>query len=460
MADRFPDRARLDADLATIADWAGDPTPPGLETLDEHPVVTDVPAAPSHQAWPRLLATAAAFAVVGAGVWAFTANRGDTTNNNGGGVRFASDWIEASPSPLSPRSDAISVWTGREVIVFAGNEQIPCPVCDYFEPAATLSDGAAYDPANDSWRRIADLPDDASYLGSAIAVDGDVIHRSVAHPDQLATTTESLWRYSVADDQWRSIPFPQRYDDASRLVAGRGGFFILPTTDTRGAVPDQWFDLATEQWSELPADPFEGESGREFVFADGRLVVFSQAYETLENTAQVPFWRTATFDPSIQQWTIRSDVDFMMAPSFAHGSELIAPFTGGLDGGDVNNWGRTVPNGGIYDLDAGEVRSLPQPEPADGMGVVGADDAWFGNMAGSVLDLSTSTWHAVPLLPDGLSQQFGATVTAMGTDLFTFGGGGTITGEGTLHNRAFVWHTGGTAESTTPPTDTASPATP
>lgn len=53
-------------------------------------------------------------------------------------------WRTIAESPLSPRESAVSVWTGTEMIVWGG-------VDGSFNP---LTDGAAYNPASDAWRRL------------------------------------------------------------------------------------------------------------------------------------------------------------------------------------------------------------------------------------------------------------------------------------------------------------------
>ncbi len=67
-------------------------------------------------------------------------------------------WRELPSAPLSPRANAQAVWTGQEVIVLGGETQ-PCPPnADCVSASPLLRDGAAYDPATDSWHPIAKAP--------------------------------------------------------------------------------------------------------------------------------------------------------------------------------------------------------------------------------------------------------------------------------------------------------------
>src|SRR5581483_5568787 len=69
----------------------------------------------------------------------------------GAGPARPKGWRKLPAAPLRSRHGASAVWTGREMIVWggawrAGNASI------------WLDDGAAYDPAGDKWRRLANSP--------------------------------------------------------------------------------------------------------------------------------------------------------------------------------------------------------------------------------------------------------------------------------------------------------------
>src|SRR5262245_18550554 len=69
----------------------------------------------------------------------------------------AGSWRTIAESPLSARAGSVSVWTGRELLVWSGlpafadgcsPDEGGGPICG--SPA--VFDGAAYDPATDTWR--------------------------------------------------------------------------------------------------------------------------------------------------------------------------------------------------------------------------------------------------------------------------------------------------------------------
>jgi N-acetylneuraminic acid mutarotase len=83
-------------------------------------------------------------------IWGGLGCGGTGTVDCAGGARYspASDgWlpVTATGAP-SPRSGHTSVWTGKEMIVWGGSG----PQCS----SDTCRDGAAYDPATDSWRPL------------------------------------------------------------------------------------------------------------------------------------------------------------------------------------------------------------------------------------------------------------------------------------------------------------------
>jgi hypothetical protein len=61
-------------------------------------------------------------------------------------------WRSLPPAPISPRAGGASAWTGRQLIVWGGLDE---PPTDRIHAAA---DGAAYDPATDTWSVLPPAP--------------------------------------------------------------------------------------------------------------------------------------------------------------------------------------------------------------------------------------------------------------------------------------------------------------
>src|SRR5438132_12123259 len=56
-------------------------------------------------------------------------------------------WVTIAAPPIAGRISEGVVWTGKEMIVWGG-----------VSAGAQVADGAAYDPAADSWRKLAPAP--------------------------------------------------------------------------------------------------------------------------------------------------------------------------------------------------------------------------------------------------------------------------------------------------------------
>ncbi len=126
-------------------------------------------------------------------------------------------WRRLPPAPLSARADATAVWTGREVLVVGG---IPAVRTDQDRG---FTDGAAYDPARDTWRRLAPSPQPR---GSLMA-------------QHLVWTGTRLLVWS----DWRQT----LGSDAATLTNGERGV----ETETRDGL-DVWaYDPAADRWAAL-----------------------------------------------------------------------------------------------------------------------------------------------------------------------------------------------------------------
>jgi hypothetical protein len=93
----------------------------------------------------------------------------------------------------------------------------------------------------------------------------------------------------------------------------------------------------------------------------------------------------------------------------------VFPYAGSADGGQVNNWGRSYPQGGIYDPGAGAWEVLPDPASDENFeiaGVVGESGAAFVAPSGMVLDLLGVEWLTIPESPDSDLGLFNRTVVS------------------------------------------------
>lgn len=171
------------------------------------------------------------------------------------------EWRAMAPAPIAGRTSPASVWTGREFIIWGGLIS-PDPGSGAVAPA--VPDGAAYDPAADTWRRIADPP-----LG----------HRDA--PQAVWTGTEMLvwggWAgpipqrdgaaYSPSTDTWRRLPDAPFAATQLAWAVDR----VIAIGDTGAAAS---FDPATDDWTEMPRYPVRDGWMRSLIWTGSDLLLF------------------------------------------------------------------------------------------------------------------------------------------------------------------------------------------
>jgi len=166
-------------------------------------------------------------------------------------------WRKLAPSPLAGSQSPLGVWTGRELVIFVGNidpNGKPWP--------ARLARAAAYNPATNTWRRIAPLPDERGQAN--VVWDG----KEVLVMDGGAGS-EKLFRpvlaYNPATNTWRRLaPMPStrigavaEWTGTRLLVWGGGGGPEGSFFPRRNGFA---YDPATNRWATLPNAPFAAQN--------------------------------------------------------------------------------------------------------------------------------------------------------------------------------------------------------
>lgn len=352
-------------------------------------------------------------------------------------------WEPLPPSPLAPRTNALAFWTGSEVLVLGGEPETWChPGSDCAAPRfAPLADGAAFDPVAGSWRSIATAPLAFADNVSAEVVDGDLYVLVYGSPDQPGDGRGFL-RYRIADDRWERLPSPAAEVDRYRLVGAGKGVVAYTGSDETGARPDLIFDPTTRTWAELPTDPLSPSFDRSMTVAGGGLYLFAKDLVANPGSEKPSLARGARFDMDTGTWEMRSTSEMIGGwTPVSVGSLIVFPWLGEADGGQVNNWGRSYPYGGIYDTATDTWSPLPQPPGGtfEVAGVIGADGTEYWSATGAVLDLARRSWMAVPSLQGGVGVTSNRAVVAAGTDMFAFGGETWTDTKGIVIGQAYRW---------------------
>ena len=334
-------------------------------------------------------------------------------------------WRELPTAPLSPRHDAVALWTGSEVVVLGGTDAQPCPPgarCA-FPPEPGLSDGARYDPARHVWAEVSPAPVPINWASGAVL--GDRLFLWVAAGVSGNETTVFL-AYDLDADRWERLALPDSsHSRRLRLVAAGNRLVAFHQSQELGTSPDLVFDPAAGTWSEMPADPLATSFDRDMVWTGDVLVLFGLEVVPQPGSAQPSLYRAAALDPATGAWRRYPDSEITLWNPvwFYADGRIVNPSIWSADGGQTNNWGRSYPTGGMLDPVAGAWSPLPAPPSVLGPYVgpaVGAD-AWVVSDAGWALHVPAGTWIQIPELA---ALEAGQAAAWAGDRLIVWGGYG------------------------------------
>lgn len=365
--------------------------------------------------------------------------------DDGGAATSAGGWTRLPDPPLSPRVGATAAWTGEEVIVVGGWEFLCPPGADCSGPTeAPFTDGAAFDPSSQTWRPIADAP--AAFEGEHPAVaagsvfflvecDVSSIGTEEAPAEERCPDTREptvLLRYDAEPDTWTQRPGPPG-DDPLQIEAVGDSIIAFAGSEEHGERREWRFDLESALWTAIPDDPRPLMYDRSIVAAPGgrSALLFGADAEsgpTSEPSQEVNL--AAALDLETMTWT-------ELPPSPSRGYRawgvddvvVLEPHFGGSGGlfDPASSTWSASPAGAGGSFDSDRVA-----------GAFGQHDAVYVDASGWVLDLERSEWLDVEPFDDrSVFPQ--SSVTAVGRDLFVFGGERWTSSDGELLGDAWMW---------------------
>jgi N-acetylneuraminic acid mutarotase len=184
-------------------------------------------------------------------------------------------WRKLATSPLAPSQSPLGTWTGRELLVFVGDVGP-----DGKTWPAHFARAAAYNPATNTWRRIARLP--SARGGASVVWDGhealvvggaDV--RQTGGPVPLAKVG---YAYNPTTNRWRRLP-PMESGRSQNAALWSGKMLLLwggSQTVDRPLVPPHGlaYDPRSNRWSSLPQAPLLGRLDPTAVWTGRQLIVW------------------------------------------------------------------------------------------------------------------------------------------------------------------------------------------
>jgi hypothetical protein len=347
--------------------------------------------------------------------------------------------IAGAPTGFTPRSAAVTHWTGSEMLVYAGEDA-----------AGSTADGAFYDLATDTWRLLSTTAAPShrtdlynfreSFTGDRLLIWSG---RSSNGPYYGSNTTDIRFDggiYDLVADTWTpmqaipaSAPFAGRAYlhglwTGSKLLVwggndtaedGTSAYTYLASEPAYGSIFDpgaDWGDPADDSWTAMSilGAPLQRKHGVAVWTGgtDNRMLSWGGAFG---DPATVYYNDGALYDPATDTWTPISNIGAPAGRKFAFyawtGTQLIV--WGGLGTGDV-----ALDDGGIYDLVTDSWTAITTTNAPSARGTTtggiwtGSHFIVFGGMEisagptfsypgdGGIYDPATDTWTPIPVSPE------------------------------------------------------------
>lgn len=169
-------------------------------------------------------------------------------------------WLDGAPMPTPRGALAVAVLDGR-IHALGGNAEAGARL-DAHEHGASRDDHSvatheAYDPATDTWTRLAPMPTPRNHLGAAV-VDGRIHAVGGRVNGDMELTTHEI--YDPASDRWTTgAPLPTGRSGIA--VVAHGGMVYVFGGETVRLLRRKTFDEAeryepaAQRWERLPPMP-------------------------------------------------------------------------------------------------------------------------------------------------------------------------------------------------------------
>lgn len=435
-----PDRARLERVMAEVH-----------ATRQRRGLVALATSRLAVAAWSRIAVVAAVAAVgvlvgiaIGSAGWlpvGVVATPSPLPTDAAPSPNLVEGWQRLPASPLAPRSLAHAFWVGGRVLVIGGSDAPPCPpgadcTASKIPP---LRDGAAFEPISGNWTRMADAPVPLGWLAGAV-VD-ETLYAWVPGFEPGPGVRPAFLAYRATEDRWEELPAPPIAPEANiQLVAAGSRLLAFSGSQENGLRPDLLFDPSSGDWSELPADPLAPSFDRAVVWTGGELVLLGLEVVPNPGSENPSLYRAAALDLSTGAWRRLpdSEVSAWNPVWFFAAGLVVNPSLGTGDGGQINNWGRSYPFGGMLNIATETWSPLPDPPqsygPYQGLSVGGDEILVSG---GWVFQVPMGTW--TPLARPSDAADEGEAAVWAGDRLFVWGGARWDDGAATLLNNGWTF---------------------
>ena len=167
-------------------------------------------------------------------------------------------WRRLPPSGLAPRQGAVTVCTGSQLVVWGGlNDDL----------TFVYADGARLDPATGTWRRLPAAPVAArGFAGAAwsgrevLRWGGEIARNAQTTSSNGAASVGQGAAYDPVTNRWRPLPLSPLRAKASPAAVWTGHLFIVIGGSANGVLPAPGpgaaaYNPASNAWTALPTAP-------------------------------------------------------------------------------------------------------------------------------------------------------------------------------------------------------------
>jgi hypothetical protein len=184
-------------------------------------------------------------------------------------------WRLMSYSPLEGRVGHTAVWTGDEVIIWGGHKGGVGG-----KPTGRFSDGAAYNPATDTWRAIStpDLTGGPGYASVWTSSEAIVMGGNDGHLSFAESGLNEAGAYDPSTDTWRILEIPidlvvvdALWTSTEVVIYGVEGYL--------GQLLGMSYEPRTGEWRQLPPAPLD-PAVPDIDVVGGRILAWSYDPET------------------------------------------------------------------------------------------------------------------------------------------------------------------------------------
>jgi hypothetical protein len=305
-------------------------------------------------------------------------------------------WTEL-PAPPYSAACAVSVWTGRELLYWGGDESC--------HEGSVHDEGAAYDPAARAWRPLASAPIDGRSSAAAVWTGEElVVWGGWNQGDQAEGAA-----YRPSTDEWRTLrhsPLEARVPVAA-VWTGEEMIVWGDVSRSGGSVDGAAYDPAADSWRPLPPAPY-GLNLAQAVWTGTEMVVYGALLDGSNHSERSDASGLA-YDPATDTW--REIAPYPLSPQ----ASMVV-----WTGGEMIAWDYEL-RAGAYDPALDRWRPLPdlplefyECYPDGTLAGEGFVLAWHCGQA-AILELATQTWRELPRPPATVR---GNAVAADGVVLF------------------------------------------